>query len=614
MKYSLIYLEVKKVFIYSPCMAVLLNLDKISKSFGTKALFTDLCLTVNENDKIGIIGDNGTGKTTLTKIMANLESTDTGNISIRKYLKTAYIPQVTTYPANANVLDVVASMATSDFKNADVKTATALSIVGFDDYTVKVNTLSGGWSKRLDIACGIVNEPDLLILDEPTNHLDYQALAWLEKFLGSARFTWVMVSHDRFLLERCANRIVEINKRYEGNIFQSDGRYDDFLEKHLHYVEQQNKLEAVMSNKVRAEIEWLRRGPKARRTKAKYRIDEAHQLIKDLADLKEKKHTSKAEIEFSSSKRKTKVLVKIKNISKSFGDKDILKNFTTNLNTGLRIGLLGGNGVGKSTLLKLLSKQIEPDAGSVEHADNLKIVYFDQSREALHQQKTIKQFLADGNDTVIFKDRPVHIVSWIKRFGFSLQQLDSTIASLSGGEQARILIAKLMLQPADILLLDEPTNDLDIRTIETLEDNLIEFGGLLVIVSHDRYMISRVCSLFIGFTTDAQAELFSDYEQWEESLKTSKKEIAGDVHKTDKDKRPKKEKTKLSYKEKLELQDAEKQIEILDDKIKLLEAQLGDPKNFSDFILLNKLTEEIASDKEALEKFYHRWEKLSEPS
>ncbi|KFO66930.1 hypothetical protein ER57_14250 [Smithella sp. SCADC] len=593
-------------------MAVLLNLDKISKSFGTKALFTDFCLTVNEGDRIGIIGDNGTGKTTLTKIMVNLESADAGNIAIRKNLKTAYIPQVSNYEAFATVWDIVAGRATTDFKNADVKTAKALSIVGFDDHTVKVNTLSGGWTKRLDIACGIINEPELLILDEPTNHLDHQALAWLENFLSSARFTWVMVSHDRFLLERCANRIMEINKRYEGNIFQSEGRYDDFLEKRLLYIEQQNKLEAVMSNKVRAEIEWLRRGPKARRTKAKYRIDEAHNLIKDLADLKEKKQTSRTEIEFSASNRKTKVLVKIKNIGKSFGDKHILKNFTVNFTTGLRIGLLGGNGVGKTTLLKLLSKQIEPDAGSVEHADNLKIVYFDQARESLQQQKTIKQFLADGNDTVIFKDRSVHLVSWIKRFGFSTEQINSTIASLSGGEQARILIAKLMLQPADILLLDEPTNDLDIRTIETLEENLLEFGGLLVIVSHDRYMISRVCGLFIGFTTDAQAELFADYEQWEESLKTNKKENAADARKTDKDKGPKKEKTKLSYKEKLELREVEKQIEILHDKIKLLEAQLADPKNFSDYILLHKLTEEIAADKEALDKFYHRWEYLSD--
>ena len=337
-------------------MAVLLNLDKISKSFGTKALFTDLCLTVNEGDKIGIIGDNGTGKTTLTKIMVNLEDVDTGNIAIRKNLKTAYIPQVSNYMPNATVWDIVAGTAITDFKSADVKTATALSIVGFDDHTVKVNTLSGGWTKRLDIACGIVNEPELLILDEPTNHLDYQALAWLENFLGSARFTWVMVSHDRFLLERCANRIVEISKRYEGNIFQSEGRYDDFLEKHLLYIEQQNKLEGVMSNKVRAEIEWLRRGPKARRTKAKYRIDEAHNLIKELAELKEKKQTSRTEIEFSASNRKTKVLVKIKNIGKSFGDKHILKNFAVNFTTGLRIGLLGGNGVGKTTLLKLLSK------------------------------------------------------------------------------------------------------------------------------------------------------------------------------------------------------------------------------------------------------------------
>ena len=595
-------------------MAVLLNLDRISKSFGSKALFTDLSLTVNEGDRMGIIGDNGTGKTTLTKIMTNLESADSGKIAIRRNLKTAYIPQVSNYEAHATVWDILAKTATTDFKNADVKTAIALSLAGFDDYTVKVNTLSGGWSKRLDIACGVVNEPELLILDEPTNHLDYQALGWLENFLGSARFTWVMVSHDRFLLERCANRIVEINKRYEGNIFQSDGRYDDFLEKHLLYIEQQNKLEAVMSNKVRAEIEWLRRGPKARRTKAKYRIDEAQNLIKELADLKERKQPSRTEIEFSSSGRKTKVLIKIKNISKSFGDKHILKNFTANLTTGLRIGLLGGNGVGKSTLLKLLSKQIEPDSGSVEHADNLKIVYFDQLRESLQRQKTVKQYLADGNDTVIFKDRSVHLVSWMKRFGFEPAQIDTPISALSGGEQARIFIARLMLQPADILLLDEPTNDLDIRTIEALEENLLEFGGLLVIVSHDRYMISRVCGLFIGFTTDGKAQLFADYEQWEESLKTTQKENAGKAPKTNKDIKPEKAKTKLSYKEKMELENVEKQIEILGDKIKAIEAQLSDPKNFSDFVLLHKLTQEIASGKEALDKYYERWGELSEPS
>jgi len=369
-----------------------------------------------------------------------------------------------------------------------------------------------------------------------------------------------------------------------------------------------------MSNKVRAEIEWLRRGPKARRTKAKYRIDEAQNLIKELADLKERKQPSRTEIEFSSSGRKTKVLIKIKNISKSFGDKHILKNFTANLTTGLRIGLLGGNGVGKSTLLKLLSKQIEPDSGSVEHADNLKIVYFDQLRESLQRQKTVKQYLADGNDTVIFKDRSVHLVSWMKRFGFEPAQIDTPISALSGGEQARIFIARLMLQPADILLLDEPTNDLDIRTIEALEENLLEFGGLLVIVSHDRYMISRVCGLFIGFTTDGKAQLFADYEQWEESLKTTQKENAGKAPKTNKDIKPEKAKTKLSYKEKMELENVEKQIEILGDKIKAIEAQLSDPKNFSDFVLLHKLTQEIASGKEALDKYYERWGELSEPS
>ena len=588
-------------------MAVLLSLDNVSKSYGAKALFKNLCLTVNQGDRIGIIGDNGTGKSTLTKIMIDVESADSGNIARKKKLKTAYIPQVSEHEGRSSVWDIVRSKATSCVKDVDVKTATALSLVGFDDFTVKVETLSGGWKKRLDIACGIVNEPELLILDEPTNHLDFAGLVWLENFLDSANFTWVMVSHDRSLLERSVNRIVEINKRYDGYIFQSDGKYDDFLERRMQYMEQQKNLEVTMSNKVRQEIEWLRRGPKARATKAQSRINEAQSLIEDLATLRNKMKSSKTEIDFSSSNRKTKELVKAKGLSKSFGDKSILKDLSFNFTNNLRIGLLGGNGVGKSTLLKLLSKKIEPDLGTVEHAENLKVVYFDQGRNSLDLNKTLKQVLADGNDSVIFKDRQVHLSSWIKKFGFMQEQTDSVLSKLSGGEQARALIAKLMLESADILLLDEPTNDLDITTIETLEDSLLEFEGLLVLVSHDRYLLSKICDLFIGFTSNGKTELFADYTQWEECLKAEKK-----AAKEPKEQKVKiKNKTKLSYKEKLELQETEKQIELIEDKIRSLHTQMSDPQNLSDFALLHDLTEELKTNEEILERTYKRWEELS---
>ncbi len=590
-----------------PPMAVLLSLDKISKSFGAKPLFVDLSLTIDQGDRIGIIGDNGTGKSTLTKIMANMESSDSGNISRKKNLRMAYIPQVSDHAENSTVWDIVHSKAISGLKDIEVKTATALSLVGFDDFTSKVNTLSGGWKKRLDIACGIVNEPELLILDEPTNHLDFAGLVWLENFLASTDCTWVMVSHDRTLLERSVNRIVEINKRYDGYVFQSHGKYHDFLEKRIQYMEQQKNLEVVMSNKVRRELEWLNRGPKARATKAQYRMDEAQSLIDELANLRDKMRSSKAEIDFSASKRKTKEFIKIKNVSKSFGDRSILKDFTFNFTNNLRIGLLGGNGVGKSTLLKLLSKKIEADSGEIKHAESLKIVYFDQGRDSLDLTKTLRQVLADGSDCVIFKDRPVHLTSWIKKFGFIPEQADATLGKLSGGEQARTLIAKLMLEPADVLLLDEPTNDLDITTIETLEDSLLEFEGLLVLVSHDRFLISRICDLFIGFTGDGEVELFADYTQWEKSLKAEKKQLK--EQKTQKIKA--KTKTKLSYKEKLELQEAETQIEVLEEKIRSLHAQMADPQNFSNFMLLNNLTEELRSSEETLEKTYKRWEELS---
>ena len=587
-------------------MAVLLSLDNISKSFGAKALFKDLCLTVNEGDRIGIIGDNGTGKSTLTKIMIDIESADTGNIARKKKLKTAYIPQVSEHPENNSVWDIVRTKATSCVKDIDVKTATALSLVGFDDFNIKVSTLSGGWKKRLDIACGIVNEPELLILDEPTNHLDFAGLVWLENFLGSANFTWVMVSHDRSLLEKSVNRIIELNKRYEGYIFQSNGKYDDFLERRMQYMEQQKKLEVVMSNKVRREVEWLRRGPKARATKAQSRIDEAQNLIEELANLRDKTRSSKTEIDFSASNRKTKELIKIKNINKSFGDRTILKNFSFNFTNNLRIGLLGGNGVGKSTLLKILSKKIKPDSGTIEHANDLKLVYFDQGRNSLDLNKTLRQVLADGSDSVIFKDRTVHLTSWIKKFGFTPEQTDAVVGKLSGGEQARALIAKLMLEASDILLLDEPTNDLDITTIETLEDSLLEFEGLLVLVSHDRYLISKICDLFIGFTNDGKVELFADYMQWEKSLKVNvgKKEPKEQKVKT-------KNKTKMSYKEKLELQGLEEQIEVLEEKIRSLHTQMSDSQNLSNFALLNNLTEELKSSEEKLEETYKRWGSFS---
>jgi ATP-binding cassette subfamily F protein uup len=585
-------------------MAVLLSLDNISKSFGAKTLFKDVCLTVDQGDRIGIIGDNGTGKSTLTKIMVDLESADTGNIARKKNLRMAYIPQVSEHEEDNSVWDIVKGKTTSGLKDIDVTIATALSLVGFDDFSIKANTLSGGWKKRLDIACGIVNEPELLILDEPTNHLDLAGLVWLEDFLGSAYFTWIMVSHDRSLLERSVNRIVEINKRYDGYVFQSHGKYHDFLERRILYMEQQKSQEVVMSNIVRREVEWLCRGPKARATKAKYRMDEAKDLIGELAELRSKMMTSKTEIDFSSSKRKTKDLIKIKSLSKSFGNKDILKDFSFNFTNNLRIGLLGGNGTGKSTLLKLLSKKTEPDQGKIEYAENLKIVYFDQGRDSLDLDQTLKQALADGSDTLIFKDRPVHLTSWVKRFGFTPEQIDSVLGKLSGGEQARVLIAKLMLASADVLLLDEPTNDLDITTIETLEDSLLEFEGLLVLVSHDRYLISRVCELFIGFTGDGKVELFADYTQWEKSLKPNKKVQKERTIKT-------KKKTKLSYKENLELQKTEKQIEVLEEKIRSLHAQMSDPQNFSDFVLLNNLTEELRTSEETLQKAYHRWEELS---
>ena len=344
-----------------------------------------------------------------------------------------------------------------------------LGRAGFEDFDAQAASLSGGWRKRLAIAEALVQQPDVLLLDEPTNHLDLEGIEWLEELLRTESFACVVVSHDRYFLENVATETVELSRAYPEGLLRVPGNYSAFLEKKEEFLLTQEKHQESLENRVRTEIEWLRRGPKARATKAKARINTANQMIAELADLNARTRTASAKIDFSSTDRRTKRLVELEHVSYTIGDRTLFTGLDFIITAGKRVGLVGPNGSGKTTLLRLLRGEMTPTGGEIRRADFLRVVYFDQNR-VLDPDVTLRRALAPDSDAVVYQDRVIHVASWAARFLFTGEQLNQPVGRLSGGERARVLIAQLMLQPADVLLLDEPTNDLDIPTLEILEE------------------------------------------------------------------------------------------------------------------------------------------------
>ena len=459
-------------------MPPILNGQSLRKAYGATPLFDDIAFTVSEGDQIGVVGPNGSGKSTLLEILAGNIEPDAGEVSRRKLARVGYIAQNSEFSPEdtiRSVLQQALNRIHAPQTEREARLAETLGRAGFEDFDVRAATLSGGWRKRLAIAEALVQHPDVLLLDEPTNHLDLAGIEWLEKLLLNAQFAYVVVSHDRYFLENIAHTMVELNRMYAEGILTVQGNYSEFLEKKDEYLQAQTKRQDALANRVRIEIDWLRRGPKARTTKSKARIDSANSMIGNLAEMRSRSQTSTANIDFSATDRKTKRLVELEGASCKMGEQVLFDKLDFILTAGMRLGLVGPNGSGKTTLLRLLRSELSPDSGEIRRAQNLRIVYFDQNRQ-LDTNLTLRRALAPDSDSVVYQDRVQHVASWAERFLFTSEQLNQPVERLSGGERARVLIAKLMLQPADLLLLDEPTNDLDIPTLEILEEACWNFA------------------------------------------------------------------------------------------------------------------------------------------
>jgi ABC transport system ATP-binding/permease protein len=596
---------------------LLLSAQNLTKQYGQRPVFEELSFHLFEGDRVGVIGPNGSGKSTLLRILAGLEEPDAGTRAPRKGCRVGYVPQDPELdPAatcQAVVEDALLGLPIEDFERHD-RARRQLGRMGFEDPERRVGELSGGWKKRLAIALELAREPDVLLLDEPTNHLDLEGVLELEKILLAEPRAFVVVSHDRRFLENIARRMIEIDRTYPEGLLEVAGRYSDLLERRDEVRRNQLEYQETLANRARREVEWLRRGPKARTSKSSARIDAAHELLDELAEVRGRTREASTGLDFEGSGRRTKQLLVARGLTKSYGERTVLTGIDLVLTPGLRLGLLGANGSGKTTLLSLLAGTLEPDAGTIDRAPALQTVLFDQARETLDLAVSLRRALAPESDSVVHQDRAVHVASWARRFLFRNEQLDTPVAKLSGGERARILLARAMLRPADVLILDEPTNDLDIPTLEVLEESLLEFPGALLLVTHDRYLLDRVSNVILALDGRGGAETFADLGQWEEqrARPATPEKVASSAPARVPTRVKAPPAKRLSYLEQREWEGMEAAVLAAEAALATAEARLADPGIATDAGELQRCSGELAAAQAEVERLYARWAELEE--
>ena len=592
-------------------MSVLMSVYEVKFAFSHRVLFEGLTFSISTGEKIALIGQNGAGKSTLLKILAGQMDADSGKVSRTRGIRVGYLSQTPVLDEHLTAREVVYQGVQNDEDWAGISAAEeAMSRLEIPD--VRVSSLSGGWKKKVALAKELARSPDVLLLDEPTNHLDVESILWLEDWVRNSPMCILTISHDRAFLNRIANRTIEVDRRNPGGILSVDGNYDQFVIVKEEYLEGQMAREESLKNVLRREVEWLKRGAKARTTKQKARIDRAESLKLEVQDLGQKNQTQSLKLEFEGSGRGPKKLVELKGVSKAYGEKKILNNFSLLITPKTRLGLIGKNGVGKSTLIKLISGNEEADQGTIDRADRLEVLYFEQNRETLDPSLSVLRTVCPYGETVEFQGKKIHVRSYLDRFLFSGPNVDVLVEKLSGGEQARLLLARMMLNSANLLIMDEPTNDLDMQTLAVLEDCLEEFPGAVILVTHDRSFMSEVCNQILAIP---QMVTFSDMDQWETWFKAEqKRELQAQKQAANAltSQGQKSEKKKLSYKEQLEFEKMESTISEKETELGELEGHSQKPEIASNSVELLKASEKMASLQSEIERLYARWAELEQ--
>lgn len=601
-------------------MGILLSAQNLSKSFAGKTLFTKLSCGVEDGYRVGLIGPNGAGKSTLVKILVGELDPDSGTVTKRRGLRIGYLEQLPQFKKDATIWDVLQSkLDHPDDKIGEMyEWLGKLDLMQFGEYSL-ASALSGGWQKRLALARELITEPDVLFLDEPTNHLDIPSILWLEEFIANQNIATVTITHDRLFLQRVSNQVFDLDPRNPNGLLIVNGDYVKYLETKEILMGQQQSIEEKKKNTLRRETEWLRRGAKARQTKQKARIERAGDLKDEVQDLSQRNSVKNLKIDFGENAKQPKKLVELKNVDLKLGEQQMFQDLSFIVSPQTRLGLIGENGAGKSTLVKLIVGQLQPTAGSVQLADNLEISYFEQNKETLIKNKSLLQNICPEGDYVNFQGHFIHARSYLYKFKFQPYQLDLPVSQLSGGEQSRLRLAQMMLTKAGILVLDEPTNDLDMETLEVLEEALKEFNGAVILISHDRFFMDQVATEIMAihnFGNGPRAiEKFADYLQWEAWFEKQKERLTSSAVTeaplpvvTEEVSAVKR---KASYKEKLEWQTLEQEIATLEGRLQSLQVRIADPEVVSNANELQALCLEAEEVEKTLTHRYERWSVLA---
>ena len=626
----------------------LITLENISKSYSEKKLVENISLGINDKEKIGLIGVNGTGKSTLLKIIAGAEIPDDGTITKANKVRIEYLPQNPYYDEDATVLEQVFKGTCEEMKiigdyqdildkinksydeklnekllnlqekmdalnlwDLESSAKTVLTKLGIKDFNQKVKELSGGQRKRVSLASALITPCELLILDEPTNHLDNDTIDWLESYLNSFKGSILMITHDRYFLDRVTNRILELDK---GVLYSYEGNYSVFLEKKMNRLQLAESMEAKRQNLLRKELAWVRRGAKARTTKQKARL----QRFDELSNKNDFTPEDKLEISVGSS-RLGKKIIEIEHLTKSFDGKTFIDDLDYTLARTDRIGIVGKNGLGKSTLIRLLNGEIKPDSGTISIGETVKIGCFNQDTSRMHPEMRAIDYIKEESDYITTADgHKITASQMCEKFLFNGTLQYTHIKNLSGGERRRLQLLRVLMMAPNVLLLDEPTNDLDIDTLSRLEDYLDEFNGVLICVSHDRYFLDRVCNKIFAYEGRGKINIYtgnySDYLNFREEENIEFEEFEEEV-KEEKPKAPKKEKPKaknkpkFSYNEQREFDTIDADIEKLEEKIASLEEDTS--KFATDFTKLQEIMDKKTKLEDELQVKYERWEYLN---